>query len=182
LLWWVFGGLEAMPRWAALSGAGVGAVVVGLWWVSGVVGHVAEHPETLEAVFLTTASGRMESLSLTAPVASWWDALMYFSDGSKRLTLGMLTALGLLVGAWGSALLQGTFRWEGFSQTPDLAAHLLGGGLMGVGGVLAMGCTMGQGLSGVSTLSLGSFVAATGMVCGAVLALHWQLRRAERAA
>lgn len=182
LFWWVFGGVEAMPRWAALSGAGVGAVVVSLWWVSGVVGHVPEHPETLEAVFLTTASGRMESLSLTAPVASSFDALMYFSDGSKRLTLGMVTALGLVVGTFFSALLQGTFRWEGFSQTPDLAGHLMGGGMMGVGGVLAMGCTMGQGLSGLSTLSLGSFVAVGGIVCGAVLALQWQLRRAERAA
>ncbi len=161
------------------SGAVIGALVVGLWWVSGVMGFVPEHPETLEPVFLASASGRMESLSLTAPVAYWWDAFMYFSDGRKKLTLGMVTALGMLTGAWAHAYWQGSFRWEGFKQTDDLVLHLLGGALMGIGGVLAMGCTMGQGLSGLSTLSLGSFVAVLGIILGAVLALNWQLRRAE---
>jgi hypothetical protein len=146
------------------------------------MGFVPEHPETLEPVFLASASGRMESMSLTAPVAYWWDALMYFSDGSKKLTLGMVTALGLLLGAWAHACWQGAFRWEGFKQTEDLVLHLLGGALMGVGGVLAMGCTLGQGLSGLSTLSLGSFVAVSGIVWGAVVALSWQGRRAEASA
>jgi uncharacterized membrane protein YedE/YeeE len=87
--------------------------------------------------------------------------------------------LGLLIGAAVSAQLQGTFRWEGFTQTSDLALHLLGGGLMGIGGVMAMGCTVGQGLSGLSTLSLGSFLAVSGIALGAVGVLQWQLRRAE---
>jgi uncharacterized membrane protein YedE/YeeE len=112
-------------------------------------------------------------------VAYLWDALMYFSDGSKKLSLGMVMALGLLVGSWAHARWQGTFRWEGFTKTDDLALHLLGGTLMGFGGVLAMGCTLGQGLSGLSTLSLGSFIAVLGIVAGAVAALQWQLRRAE---
>ncbi len=178
LLLWIFKDSQSVSQSARLSGAGVGAVVVTLWWISGVMGFVPEHPDTLEAVFLTTASARMESMSLTAPVAYWWDAFMYFSDGSKRLTLGMATALGLLMGAFVSARLQGTFRWEGFTQTPDLTRHLLGGALMGIGGVMAMGCTIGQGLSGLSTLSLGSFIAVLGIVLGAVLTLQWQLRRA----
>jgi uncharacterized membrane protein YedE/YeeE len=121
----------------------------------------------------------MESMSFTAPVAYWWDSLMYFSDGSKRLTLGMAVVAGLLMGAFSSARLQGTFRWEGFTQTSDLGMHLLGGTLMGMGGVLAMGCTVGQGLSGLSTLSLGSFIAVLGIVSGAFLGLQWQLRRAD---
>jgi uncharacterized membrane protein YedE/YeeE len=50
---------------------------------------------------------------------------------------------------------------------------------MGLGGVMAMGCTIGQGLSGLSTLSLGSFVTVFGIVLGAVFTLQWQLRRAE---
>jgi uncharacterized membrane protein YedE/YeeE len=50
---------------------------------------------------------------------------------------------------------------------------------MGMGGVMAMGCTIGQGLSGLSTLSLGSFIAVLGIVLGAVLTLQWQLHRAE---
>lgn len=176
---WIFKDRPSVSWPHALSGAVVGALVVGLWWVSGVMGFVPEHPETLEPVFLASASGRMESMSLTAPVAYWMDALMYFSDGGKKLTLGMVTALGLLLGAWAHASWQGEFRWEGFKQTEDLVLHLLGGTLMGMGGVLAMGCTIGQGLSGLSTLSLGSFVAVLGIVGGAVVALNWQLRRAE---
>lgn len=162
-----------------LPGVGIGMTVLSLWFVSGVWGFVPEHPETLEAVFLATASGRMESMSLTAPVAMWLDAWMYFSDGSKRMTLGMTFVPGLLLGSWLSARREGSFRWEGFSQTSDLVLHLLGGTLMGVGGVMAMGCTFGQGLSGLSTLSWGSMLAFCGIVIGAWLALQWQMRRAE---
>ncbi len=179
LLVWVFKSDQSLPRSVVWSGAGIGAAVVVLWYISGVLGFVPEHPETLEPVFVASASGRMESMSLTAPLAYWWDAFMYFSDGSKRVTLGMTTVVGLLFGAFLSARLQGSFRWEGFTQTSDLALHLLGGALMGVGGVMAMGCTIGQGLSGLSTLSLGSFVAVFGIVLGAVLTLQWQLRRTE---
>ncbi len=179
LLVWVFQDPLMRQRGPFMTGAGMGAVVVALWWVSGVLGFVPEHPETLEPVFLATASGRMEAFSLTAPVAQWWDALLYFSDGSKRITLGMATAAGILLGSWASALQDGSFRWEGFTQTPDLALHLLGGVLMGVGGVMAMGCTFGQGLSGLSTLSWGSVLAVLGIVAGAWLALKWQMTRAE---
>ena len=62
----------------------------------------------------------------------------------------------------------------------DLRNQLVGAVLMGVGGVTAMGCTIGQGLSGVSTLALGSFIAFAGIVGGAVLALRYQVWRLER--
>lgn len=160
-----------------ITGSSLGFVIVGLWWVSGVMGFVPEHPETLAPAFLTTHSGRMEALSFTAPVAYWLDALMYFSDGTKRLTLGMVTVTGVLLGACLSSLVQGTFRWEGFTQRSDLVRHLVGGTLMGIGGVLAMGCTFGQGLSGMSTLSLGSLLAVLGIFVGTAAALQWQLRQ-----
>lgn len=160
------------------TGAGLGLLVVALWWVSGVLGFVPEHPDSLEPVFVTTQSGRMEALSFTAPVGYWLDALMYYSDGSKRLTLGMVTVAGVVLGACGSALQQGSFRWEGFTQRGDLVRHLVGGALMGTGGVLAMGCTFGQGLSGLSTLSLGSLLSVLGIFAGTWSALHWQMRQA----
>ena len=161
-----------------VTGAGLGSLVVALWWVSGVLGFVPEHPDTLEPMFLTTHSGRMEALSFTAPVGYWLDAFLYYSDGSKRLTLGMVTVLGVLVGAGLSAVQQGTFRWEGFTDRADLVRHLVGGALMGTGGVLAMGCTFGQGLSGLSTLSLGSMLSVLGIFAGTWAALHWQMREA----
>ena len=160
-----------------VMGAGLGLLVVAFWWLSGVFGFVPEHPETLEPVFLTTHSGRMEALSFTAPVAYWLDALLYYSDGSKRLTLGMVTVAGVVSGAAISAVSQGSFRWEGFTHRADLVRHLLGGCFMGVGGVMAMGCTFGQGLTGLSTLSLGSLLSVMGIFLGAVAALQWQLRQ-----
>jgi hypothetical protein len=53
---------------------------------------------------------------------------------------------------------------------------------MGVGGVTALGCTIGQGLSGLSTLSLGSFITLAAIVVGALLALRWQVWRLEQQA
>jgi hypothetical protein len=179
LLFWVFKDAPFRSLRDAWPGLALGSFVVAAWWVSGVLGFVPEHPETLDAVFLTTASARMEAVSMTAPVALWWDAWMYFSDGSKRLTLGMVWVPGLIFGSFLSARHEGSFRWEGFTQTPDLVSHLLGGLLMGVGGVMAMGCTFGQGLSGLSTLSWSSMLAVAGMVLGAWLTFQWQIRSAE---
>ncbi len=175
---WVFRDrrFHTLVNW--VTGAGLGLLVVAMWWVSGVLGFVPEHPETLEPLFLTTHSGRMEALSFTAPVGYWLDAFLYYSDGSKRLTLGMVTVLGVLVGAGLSAVQQGSFRWEGFTNRADLVRHLVGGTLMGTGGVLAMGCTFGQGLSGLSTLSLGSMLSVLGIFVGTWAALHWQMRQA----
>jgi uncharacterized membrane protein YedE/YeeE len=78
------------------------------------------------------------------------------------------------------ALARRRFRWEGFAGTPDLGHHLVGGALMGIGGVTALGCSIGQGVTGVSTLSLTSFVAAAAMVGGAVAGVKYQMWRLER--
>ncbi len=155
----------------------MGLVVVGMWWLTGVWGWVPEHPQTLEAVFLGTASGRMEALSFTAPVGYWLDALLYWSDGSKRLTVTMMIVPGVLFGAWLSARQNGSFRWEGFRQTSDLVRHMVGGCLMGFGAVTAMGCTIGQGLSGLSTLSLMSLLSMLAIALGAVAAVQWEMRQ-----
>ena len=157
-----------------LAGMGVGAIIVTVWWVSGHMGFVAEHPETLESVYVATASGRMEALTFVAPVAHSLDWLMFFSDTSKVLTVGVVSVAGVICGAALSAWFSQSFRWEGFASTDDLANHLIGSVLMGVGGVTAMGCTFGQGLSGVSTLSLNAFVAIAAIILGAVLALRRQ--------
>jgi uncharacterized protein len=163
-----------------VGGIGIGAIVVLVWWVSGRWGHLAEHPLTLEETFLATNSQRMESLSFVAPAAYTLDWLMMFSDKSKVLTVGIVATLGVIVGSALAALLGRSFRWEGFGGTEDTTNHLVGAVLMGAGGVAALGCTVGQGLSGVSTLSLGSFIALAAMVFGAVLALRYQAWRVER--
>ena len=165
-----------------LGGAGLGAIVVGVWWVSGVLGHLQEHPLTLERAFLATNSQRMESLTFVAPVAYSLDWLILFSDKSKVLTLGVVSVAGVVLGSAAVALASGTFRWEGFRGVEDTANHVVGALLMGVGGVTALGCTVGQGLSGISTLALGSVLTLAAICAGAVLALRWQTWRLERMA
>ena len=163
-----------------LAGIGIGAVIAAMWWVSGGMGFVPEHPETLEPVFLGSNSGRMESLTFTAPMAFTLDWLIYFSDASKVLTFGVVTVVGVVVGALVCALIDRSFRWEGFRDTQDTALHLVGAVFMGVGGVTALGCTVGQGLSGLSTLSLTSAIAVAGIIGGAVLGFRFQMWLLER--
>ena len=165
-----------------LAGVGLGLVVVAMWWVSGGLGYVAEHPETLQEAFLATNSGRAEALSFVAPMAYTLDWLMFFSDKSKTLTLGIVSVAGVVLGSALVALWQGTFRWEGFGGTEDVANHLVGAMLMGIGGVTALGCTVGQGLSGLSTLSMTSFFAVAGIFAGAVLAFKYQIARLDHIA
>jgi uncharacterized protein len=180
LVVWVLRQPQGRTREVWLGGAGIGAVVAAVWWVSGALGHVVEHPSTLEETFLATNSRRMESLSMVAPVAYLLDWLMSFSDKTKLLTLGIVSMAGVVLGSAAAALARREFRWEGFANVEDLGNHLIGGLLMGVGGITAGGCTVGQGLSGVSTLSLGSFIALAAIVGGAVLALRYQVWRLER--
>jgi uncharacterized membrane protein YedE/YeeE len=164
-----------------LGGIGIGAIIVAMWYVSGHLGHVAEHPVTLEEVFVRTNSGRMEALSFVAPVAYTLDYLMFFSDTSKVVTIGIAAVLGAAAGAAAHAVLAGRFRWEGFRDTEDTANHLVGASLMGFGGVTALGCTIGQGLSGVSTLAVGSFITLAAIIAGAVAGVRYQAWRIEHA-
>jgi uncharacterized protein len=182
LVLWVLLRAEGRSRDVLLGGIGIGAVIAAMWWVSGRLGHVAEDPNTLQEAFVATNSQRMESLSFVAPIAYTIDWLIFFSDKSKVLTIGIVSTVGVVVGSALVALLTRSFRWEGFGSVEDTANHLVGATLMGVGGVTAMGCTIGQGLSGMSTLALGSFIAFAGIVAGAVLALRYQVWRLERMA
>lgn len=163
-----------------LAGLGVGLVMAALWWVSGHMGFVPEHPDTLEPVYVATNSGRMEALTFVAPIAHTLDWLMFFSDKSKVLTAGVVSVVGVILGSFVCAMVQGTFRVEAFANKDDLGQHLLGAVLMGVGGVTGLGCTFGQGLSGLSTLSLNAVLAVMGIVIGAVLALRHQIAKLER--
>jgi hypothetical protein len=162
-----------------LAGLAIGGVIAGMWFVTGHLGRVAEHPITLDEVFVGTPTGRMEALSFVAPIAYTLDWLMYFSDRSNVLTTASVAVLGMLAGTSAWSLACRDFRWEGFRDNEDTGNHIVGGMLMGFGGVLAMGCTVGQGLSGVSTLALGSIIAWLSIIGGAVLGLRYQVWRME---
>jgi uncharacterized protein len=164
------------------GGVGVGLLVAGMWWVSGHLGFVPEHPETLEPTYLASNSRSMEAFSFVAPAAYTLDWLLLFSDRSKALTFGVVTPLGVVLGSWLVALATRRFRWEGFGGAAAPARHLVGALMMGVGGVTALGCSIGQGVSGLSTLSLGSLLATGAIVAGAVATLRWEIGRLERLA
>lgn len=179
---WVFWSRDFREnRAAALAGVLLGAVIVGVWFVSGKVGYLAEDPNTLEEAFIATNSGRMESLSFSGPLGYTLELLVLWSDRSRVVTLGIAGVLGILVGAWAMSLITREFRWEGFTNREDLAHHLFGGLLMGFGGVTAVGCTIGQGLTGISTLGLGSVLSLAAIIFGAVCGLRYLSWRAERA-
>jgi uncharacterized membrane protein YedE/YeeE len=180
MLGWVFARPEGRSRAVLLGGVGIGAVVAAVWWVSGRLGYVAEHPDSLQPAWVATNSHRMESLSFVAPAAYALDWLMYFSDASQRLTLGIVSVLGVALGSAAVALAMRAFRWEGFRNAEDTANHLAGGALMGVGGVTALGCTIGQGLTGISTLAVGSMIALASIIAGCILAVKYQTWRIER--
>ena len=180
LIIWALSGRDFVRFDNLLAGFGLGALIAAMWWISGHLGYVAEHPETLQEAFLATNSGRAEALSFVSPVAFTIDWIMFFSDKAKVLTIGIVSVFGVVVGSAVYAVASRSFRWEGFRDAEDTANHLVGAMLMGVGGVAAMGCTVGQGLSGLSTLSATSFVAVAAIVAGAVLALKYQIWRLEQ--
>jgi uncharacterized membrane protein YedE/YeeE len=162
-----------------LGGVVVGLVIVGGWYVTGHLGF-GENRETLEDTFFATNSRTIESLSFVSPLAYTLELLLLWSDKSLGVTFGVASTAGIVLGSLAYALFSRTFRWEGFAGAEDTANHVIGGLLMGFGGVLALGCTIGQGLSGLSTLALGSFLAFGAIVAGSALTMkvqYWRMTR-----
>ena len=167
---------------AQVGGAvAIGALVVAGWYLSGHLGY-GENPETLEHVYFATNSRTVESMSFVGPMAYSLELLMLWTDKSLRVTFGIASVVGVVLGSAAYALASKRFRWEGFASLADLRNQLVGALLMGFGGVTALGCTIGQGLSGISTLAIGSFIALAGIIAGSVAALKYTLWREERGA
>lgn len=114
------------------------------------------------------------SLTFVAPSA---DSLQYvmFSTGST-LSFGVALVGGVLLGSFVTALLTRQFKWEGYTSAGHMLRSIGGAALMGCGGALAYGCSVGQGLTGLSTLALPSALAATGILLGAAAALRSPVR------
>lgn len=147
---------HAMPL---LCAAIIGALVAAAWWVTAHLG------DPFEPVPLT-------SLSFVGPVA---EGLLFLQLAVGRdASLGPAIVAGTLAGACVAALCMRTARWEGFDHPAQLASSACGGLLMGLGGVLAVGCTIGQGLAGLSTLAFAGVPACIGIVAGAWAVLRLQ--------
>jgi uncharacterized membrane protein YedE/YeeE len=166
-------------RSQVLGGAVLGLLVVAAWYLTGHIGY-GENPETLETVYFATNTRTLESLSFVAPLAYGLELLMLWTDKSLHASFGIALVVGVVGGSATYSLAAGKFRWEGFASITDLRDQLIGALLMGFGGVTALGCTIGQGLSGISTLAIGSFIAVAGIVGGSVATLKYILWKAER--
>jgi hypothetical protein len=163
----------------------LGAIVTGLvivagWYITGKLGYLEEHPDTLQEAWLGTNTGRMESLSFVAPQAFLLELLMFWTDKSKIVTFGIATALGVVAGSAAYALVSKSFRLEAFRDATDMLRHIAGGILMGFGGVVALGCTVGQGITGFSTLALGSIVTFLAIVAGSAATMKYEYWRMMR--
>ncbi len=156
-----------------ISGLVIGVVVVTAWYITGHIGY-AENPDTLEMTYMGTASRLAESMSFVAPAAFTLEYLGYWTDTSKVVTFSVASAFGVVLGSFIYAMVSKSFRWEYFTSAKDMGSHMIGAILMGFGGITAMGCTIGQGITGVSTLSLGSFLALAAIIAGSAVTMKIQ--------
>ena len=92
----------------------------------------------------------------------------------STINFGIAAVLGVIAGSFLYAVLSGNFRIETFSTSEDMVNHLIGGVLMGFGGVLSLGCTIGQGVTGMSTLALGSAITLAAIIFGSALTMKMQ--------
>jgi uncharacterized membrane protein YedE/YeeE len=144
------------------AGIAMGLLIPAGWFATGYLGADPFQPAP-------TAS-----LTFIAPLA---DTLQYamFSTGST-LSFGVTVVSGVLLGSFVTALVTRSFQWEGYNSPSHMLRSVGGAALMGCGGALAYGCTIGQGLTGLSTLAVPSILAAVGIVSGAAAALRSPLR------
>ena len=140
-----------------LAGIVIGAVITGGWFVTGYIGNDDFEPVPLE------------SLTLVAPAGNTISYVMSFTGST--INFGIAVVLGMIAGSFVYAVMSGTFRLETFSTRSEMVSHLVGALLMGFGGVLARGCTIGQGVSGMSTLAVGSLIAVAGIIFGSALTM-----------
>src|SRR5437763_559744 len=144
------------------AGVTVGILIAAGWYASGYLGADDFNPTPVV------------SLTFIAPIA---DALQYvmLSTGST-LNFGIATVFGVFAGSLVTALLTGRFQLEGFQSPRHMLRSGGGAALMGAGGVMAFGCSSGQGLTGFSTLALASLIAFAGILLRTAASLRAPLR------
>ena len=103
--------------------------------------------------------------------------LMTFTGST--INFGIAAVFGVILGSFVYVILTGKFRIETFTDRDDMIRHIKGGILMGFGGVLALGCSIGQGVTGMSTLALGSLISLISIIFGSALAMKVEYYRLD---
>lgn len=160
LLWFCFksAAFRASRRDIA-AGLILGALVPAGWYATGVIGY-----DEFEPLPLT-------SYTFVAPAGNAIQYLMTFTGST--IDFGIAVVGGVIVGGFLAAKASGQFRLESFVDAGDMLRHMIGGALMGMGGIMALGCTIGQGVTGMSTLALGSVIALLSIIGGGVFGMKY---------
>ncbi|QOZ78254.1 YeeE/YedE family protein [Bradyrhizobium sp. CCBAU 53351] len=154
------GRLVRSPRLLA-SGLAVGGAVAFGWFATGWLADDEFDP------------ARVSSLSFVAPLG---DSILYIATFSgARLNFGIGSVAGVVAGSFAAAMLARGFRWEACDDARELKRHMTGALLMGIGGVMSMGCTIGQGLTAFSTLAVSAPITLLAIACGARLGLEFTM-------
>ncbi|RTM14328.1 MAG: YeeE/YedE family protein [Bradyrhizobiaceae bacterium] len=154
------GKLIRSPRLLA-SGLAVGAAVAFGWFATGWLADDEFDPV------------RVSSLTFVAPLG---DAILYVATFSgARLNFGIGSVAGVVAGSFAAAMLARGFRWEACDDARELKRHMIGALLMGIGGIMSLGCTIGQGLSAFSTLAVSAPVTMVAIACGARVGLEFTM-------
>ncbi|MGD8558245.1 MAG: YeeE/YedE family protein [Gammaproteobacteria bacterium] len=155
-----------------LGGAVVGLAIVAAWYLT--AGPKGQ--EWLDAVLFMDVPPRgvgAQSFTFTSPMADTFDYALHVTN-SRFVTFGVMALAGVIVGSFLYAIIFRKFRFEWFNSGKDFLAHAIGGVLLGIGGVLALGCTIGQGVTGFSTMAIGSMMAFASIVFGSALTMKIQ--------
>jgi len=171
-----------------LAGLAIGLIIVGAWYISS---NVTVHADT-DIVSLQkyvqdwdllakpnevkpAQAGPLAAQSFTF-INPMGQALGYITHGFDKtlLTFGVMALAGVILGSFLWSLISRSFRIEWFASFKDFVNHFIGAILMGFGGVLSMGCTIGQAITGVSTLAVGSFITFFAIVLGSALTMKIQ--------
>ena len=143
-----------------LAGIVIGACVIAAWYVTGYLGQDDFDPVT------------PQGMAFIGPTGNAISYLMTFTGA--QINFGIAVALGMIVGSFLYAVASNSFRIETFSNRSEMISHLIGAVLMGFGGVLSFGCTIGQGVTGMSTLAMGSILALSSIIFGSALTMKVQ--------
>ena len=160
---------KLLPRFknlvSCIDGALVGLLIGSAWYVTGVLGFDDFEPLPLEA------------LSFVFPSGKTLEYLMFFSGST--LSFSVSVVFGIVLGAFSMSFLNKKYRFGCVvsQKNNKLRNGIIGGTLMGVGGIMAMGCTIGQGLSGMSTLAFSSFLAIASIMISAYFTAKFMDKR-----
>ena len=189
MIWFVFKSSDFRSSFDnKLGGLTVGVAVIAAWLVTASMFSVDADGDQLSWIQYASAESwdmlednadarprdvGAQSYTFINPIGQ---ATRYTMQGFNNayFTAGMAAVIGVILGSFVWALISKAFRIEWFVNIKDFITHLIGGILMGVGGILALGCTIGQAVTGISTLAMGSFLAFAGIVFGSAMTMRIQ--------